>query len=189
MVYHNNNNNNNRFYRVLVGRVLSAILTPPFFFVHLILVLSFFLLLLLVAAASSVGLAAAEFVALVVLLMWRCLEFKKSWGELSNMRKGLLSTGPYAACSAFPLNNFMFVSLFLSRTVWGARGGDVVCSFFAVVLFVLLNWRCPELKNRCKLLSNMTKGFALCGTVRGVHGSSFGKFEVKASVSSRARRG
>ena len=82
----------------------------------------FFLLLLLVAAASSVGLAAAEFVALVVLLMWRCLEFKKSWGELSNMRKGLLSTGPYAACSACPSNILMFCVSFFEPDIVG-RGG------------------------------------------------------------------
>ena len=64
----------------------------------------FFLLLLLVAAASSVGLAVEEFVALAVLVMWRCLEFEKSWGKLSNMTKGLLSTGPYVACLACPSN-------------------------------------------------------------------------------------
>ena len=33
------------------------------------------------------------------------------------------------------------------------------------------------------------KGFALCGTIRGVHGLSFRKLEVKASISGRARRG
>ena len=86
----------------------------------------FFLSLLLVAAASSVGLAADEFVALVVLLMWRCLEFKKSWGELSNMTKGLLSTGPYAACSTFLSNILMFCVSFLSRILWGAGDGDAL---------------------------------------------------------------
>ena len=73
----------------------------------------------------------------------------KNRNELSNVKKGSLSTGPYAACSACPSNILMFAFLLLSRTS--------VAVAVAVAVAVSARFE-PD------------KEAALHLTVRGVHG-------------------